>query len=129
MLYWFAFLSLYCLSFTSSILFITILLSAYTHTISSTQIWTSLNRPFYAAEGDSTFTREQTEQLLFRMPLIGDGLVVTRPHTASPENEVEPLTELDAETEQALHPTAPVMSFLHISDREVEKNVTLVVLN
>eukprot|EP01034_Spumella_vulgaris_P022642 gene22642-28782_t len=95
---------------------------------SAEKIWTGLNRPYYSSEGDSTLTREATEQLLFRMPLVGEQSADSAAPIASESN---PVSE-SGDQSVIPHSAAthwPCMAFLHIADRDVEKAVSLVVLN
>lgn len=82
------------------------------------QIWAGIGKSVFFKEGYSEATRNQTQQLVFRLPLVCD-----RPAKKSPDGTEEPATALSSPSRRERVATG--MTFLHVTDRSIDRFVSL----
>ncbi|KAJ1430196.1 hypothetical protein B484DRAFT_449029, partial [Ochromonadaceae sp. CCMP2298] len=83
-------------------------------------IWSELGRPVFVREGFSHATRQATQQLVFRLPLLLGG-----EQGETEEGETEEGEEGEGGDQFLTVPQANAITFLYVSDRSVDRYISL----
>jgi hypothetical protein len=87
------------------------------------KVWASIGKPVFLKEGRSEATRSQTQQLVFRLPLICERQAAATEGSAESKGE-----EGAADPATAPPKAARGMTFLHVADRGIDRFISLGVL-